>query len=853
MYNKDIDSVFKELDTSKEGLNEKEVMKRLEKYGENTIKETKQDSSLKRFIKQFKDKMIIILIIVAILLFIYGFFYSHEYTDMIVIIIVVFINAIIGFIEEEKANKTLKSLKKYETYNCKVKRNGQILVVSTSSLVPGDIIILEAGDLVPADARVIKSLNALVDESSLTGESVPVLKNEKVLKGKLLLQDRTNIVYKNTLITSGSLTAVIFSTGMDTEIGKVFSLSLNGQEVKTPLELKIEELSRNITILIFIFIIFIFIISVLKGFTYLETIMLCASLAVAAIPEGLPAVIAITLSGGVKALARKKTVAKSMHAVETLGATDIICSDKTGTITLNQMSIKKETLYNEEMIKYIFSLCNEGLIYESKYVGDPTETCLYSYLKNKKIDPLKLRKKNKRINNIPFTSERKISSTVNLIGNKKYLLSKGSVENLLKRCSYLDKKKITKKDIESIKKLEEDYAKEGLRVLAFAYKEVRTIPNSNLEKMENNLRFAGLVGIIDPPRDSVKKSVEKCKTAGIVPVMITGDSIITARAIAKEVGIIDSDEEAIMGDELDNYSDNELVEVVKKYKVYARVSPLHKERIVKAFQVDNKVVAMTGDGVNDAPAIKDAHVGVGMGISGTDVTKEVSDIILLDDSFSTIVTAVEEGRRIYTNIRNNIVYSMSSNFAEIFIVLVGLLTNNLMLLPIHILFIDLVTDSLPSLALAFEKSEKNIMKKKPRGLKKELFTPFIKSNIVASFIIESIYALITYFVALTYFSSSVAASLALLSIVVGEIVYSLSCRNLKEKVIKQGFLSNKIMNISIVLVIIIELLVFLTPFGKFIKVETISIDVFLITVLFNLTSFFVYEGVKKFLNKYFKD
>ena len=771
---------------------------------------------------------------------------------MFIILGVVIINALVGFIEETKANNTLNALKKYETHTCKVKRNGKIMVVDSISIVPGDIILLEAGDMVPADIRLLKANEVKVDESTLTGESEPVTKEVIDLKGKLLIQDRKNSLYKGTNITSGTLTGIVTETGMNTELGKIAS-SLNDKDPKTPLEIKIEELSKNITIIIFFFIVLIFIVSVLKGYEYLETIMLCVSIAVAAIPEGLPAVIAITLSGGVKALAKKKTVVKSMHAVETLGATDIICSDKTGTITLNKMSVEKEKVYNEEMMNYILALCNEGLIYESKYIGDPTETCLYSYLKNKKIDPLKIRKTNKRVGDIPFDSDRKLSSTINIIGNKKYILTKGSIEKLITKCSYINKKKITEEDKNKILELEKEYASNGLRVLGFAYKEIRTNKEKYTKNDEKSLRFVGLVGIIDPPRQTVKKSVEICKSAGITPIMITGDSLITATSIAKEVGIIEKEDEALLGEKLDNYDDNELLEIVKKHKVYARVNPLHKERIVKALQKNNNVVAMTGDGVNDAPAIKNADVGVGMGITGTDVTKEVSDIVLLDDSFSTIVTAVEEGRRIYTNIRNNIVYCLSSNFAEILIVLVGLLTNNLILLPIHILFIDLVTDSIPSIALAFEKSEKNIMDQKPRGAKKELFTPFIKANIASSFIVESIFSLITYFIALQYFDQTTAATLALLSVVINEIVYAITCRNLKHSIKKQGLFKNKVMNLSIIALLIIELIVFLTPVGTYLRIETISIKVFIITFLFNISSIFIYEGLKPFLKKYFKD
>ena len=852
MYNKDIEKVLKDLNTSYGGLNKKEVSNRLKEYGYNKLIEKKRKGFLLRFFSQFKDMMIIILLIIALLLFVYGLIYSHDYVDMIVILVVVLINAIVGFVEEEKAESTLKSLKKYESFTCKVKREGKIEVVDSSDLVPGDIVLLEAGDTVPADIRIIESNNCKVNESALTGESLSVYKEACNIEEKKLIQDRINMVFKGTDIESGNLSGVVISTGMNTEIGVIAASIENSIDKKTPLELKIIELSKKITIVIFVLILVIFVFSIIRGYTYLETIMLCASIAVAAIPEGLPAVIAITLSGGIKSLAKKKTVVKSMHAVETLGATDIICSDKTGTITMNTMTVREEKVYNSKMISYICSLCNEGLIYDTKYVGDPTETCLYKHIKDKGIDPLKMRKKHKRLNYISFDSERKISSTVNEIDKKKYLLSKGSIDSILSRCSYLDNKKITKSDIEEIKNKEKEYANLGLRVLGFAYKEVNRIPK-DLLTLEKNLHFCGLLGIIDPARSDVLKSVEKCKEAGITPVMITGDSIDTAYYIASEVGIVKEIDECILGEKLDNYSDEELVDVVKKYKVYARVNPIHKERIVKAFQKDNKVVAMTGDGVNDAPAIKNADVGVGMGITGTDVTKSAADIVLMDDSFSTIVLAVEEGRRIYSNIRNNIVYCLSSNFAEILIVLVGLLTNNIILLPIHILFIDLVTDSIPSIALSFEKSEKGIMKKPPRGLNKSLFTPFIKSNIVLSFVIESIYVLLTYFIAINFSSKEMAMSLALLSLVIQEIVYSLSCRNLKQTFIKQGIFSNKGMNFAIIFVILIELLVFLTPVGSILHIEKINISLFIVVFLINISSILLYESSKYLLKKYFKD
>lgn len=849
MYSKNEEEIFKILNSDINGLDSKEAKKRLNDFGQNIILNKKKTPWIIRFLKQFNDTMIIILLVVALLLYFYGYFYSHEYTDTIVILFVVFINTIVGFIQEEKAALILKDLKKYETSTCKVKRDDKIIVINTKELVPGDIIYLESGETVPADIRILSCEGLKVDESALTGESVPVQKSSDVLKNNLILQEQKNMLFLGTSITNGKSTGIVVGTGKNTEIGKI-ALSLNENDrIETPLQLKIKELSKKITFIVFIILIFIFILALINKYTILEIIMLCSSLAVAAIPEGLPTVITITLSVGISNLAKKKTVVKQMQAVETLGAIDIICSDKTGTITQNKMTVKEEYVIDENMLNYICALCNDGLIYKDKYVGDPTETCLYEYLYNKKIDSLKLRKKCERILDIPFDSDRKMFTTLNKIDNDIYILCKGSMDSLIEKVNL---SKIEKQQIlDKVK----NFSKNALRILGFAYKKLDYIPKNikELEKEENNLSFAGILGMIDPPRESVKKSVILCKNAGIRPIMITGDSIDTATAIAKNVGIIDNDNEAILGSELDKYNDKELKNIVKRYSVYARVNPSHKERIVFALQNSGKIVAMTGDGVNDAPAIKDAHVGVGMGITGTDVTKSASDIVLMDDSFSTIVVAVEEGRRIYNNIRNNIVFSLSSNFAEIFTIIIGLLTKTTILLPIYILFIDLVTDSIPSICLSFEKSEDSIMNKKPRGINKPLFTPFIKSCIASSAIIETIFVVLTYFISLKMYGQETAMSLALLSMVVQEIVYSISCRNLKESVVKQGLFSNKAMNYGLLLILLIELIVFVTPIGKLISITSIDISLILIVFLINFMAIFIYELIKPFLVKWFKD
>lgn len=852
-YNKDIKEVLKSLDSNLEGISSKEAEKRINTYGKNIIEEAKKKSKWRRFLGQFNDMMIIILIIVAIIMGIYGALVSHDYTDTIVITVVVLINAVMGFVQEEKAEVTLEGLKKYATSTCKIKRDGKVTIIDSKYIVPGDIIILEAGDKIPADARIISESNLSVDESPLTGESVPVKKQTKALKGKLQIQDQFNMLFCGCNITNGRAEAVIVRTGMLTELGKI-AVSLNTPyEVMTPLQIKIKELSKNLTILIFIILLFMFIYGVVNDYKLMEIVMLCVSLAVAAIPEGLPAVITIALSGGAQALAKKNTIVRQMNAVETLGSTDIICSDKTGTITQNKMKIKKTIIYSDNMFEYICGLANDTIIDGDNLIGDPTETCLIDYLKDKHIDPIKMIEKHPRIVDAPFDSERKMMSTVNEINGKRYLLVKGSLDSILDRCSYIDnrgkKAKLTSALKKEIDADEKELANNALRVIGFAYKEVdkKVTTSESCLKNEDNLIYAGMVGIIDPPRENVKESVKKCITAGIRPVMITGDSLITACAIAKEVGIIKSNDEGILGSELDKYTDEELVKVIDKYNVYARVSPEHKRRIVAAWQERGKVVAMTGDGVNDAPAIKDAHVGVGMGITGTEVTKSVADVILLDDSFATIVDSVEEGRRIFSNIRNNVVYSLSSNFAELFSVLIGMFTGHTILLPIHILFIDLVTDSIPSICLSFEQSEKDIMKKKPRGINKPLFTPFVMASVISSAIIETAFVLITYFVALNKYGAETAASLALLSLVVQEIVYAIVCRNLKELVYKQGLFKNKILNYGILILLVIEAIVFLTPIGSFISIETLPLNIILNALLFNLIAFIIYELIKPIL------
>ena len=860
MYNKKIEDVFEELKTNEHGLTEKEVENRLKKYGENKLTEKKSRSPFKIFLDQFTDLMIIILIFVDVFMLFYAFLFSHDYVDSIVITVVIFINAIMGFLQENQAEVTLKNLMKYTKTAIQILRRDEIKekdaeLIDAELLVPGDIMILNAGDIVPADARIIECTNLSVDESALTGESLPVVKNDLVIKEEVEIQGRKNMVFSGTNVVTGSAKVVVTNTGMDTELGRIAKSLNTPYRVATPLENKITELSKKITLLIFIILIFTFIFSTIKGIKVIDTVMLCVSLAVAAIPEGLPAVITICLSNGTNAMLKKKTIVRQMSAIETIGSLNVVCSDKTGTITQNKMTVQELNVYNEKMLFKVFGLCNDALIEEGKFIGDPTETCLFEYLDKQNISPYRMRKEDIRVDCIPFDSDRKLMTTLNKIDNKLYLLMKGSNDAVIGKCKYIYKNgkivELTEKEKEKLFNEIKNMQDNALRVMSYAYKEVESLPKK-LEDEEKDLILAGIAGIIDPPRTDVKEAINKCKKAHIRPIMITGDSLNTAAAIAKEVGIIKGIDEAILGSELDKYNDEEIIEVVNKYSVYARVSPNHKERIVHALQSQGKVVAMTGDGVNDAPAIKDADVGIGMGITGTDVTKNVADIILLDDSFSTIVSAVEEGRRIYSNITKNIVYSLSSNIAEIIIVLAGLLFDVTLLLPIHILFIDLVTDSIPSIALSFEPKGKNTMNKKPKAKNSTIFTPLILANIVTSALIEVLFVFITYLWTMKL-DATVISSAILLSLVMQEIIYAISVRNLKDTVVKQGIFSNKAMNIGLLILIGIELLFFATPLRSLIGVSVLPLNVVLIVLLINLFAFFVYEVVKQVIVIKFKD
>lgn len=863
-YFKTIDELYSELNSSYTGLSNEEAAERLNKNGKNLLISNKKESKILKFFKQFNDLMIIILLIAAAFSFALSLVNNESFADSIIIVAIVILNAIMSFLQEVKADKSIEALNKMATPQVKVKRNDIIKKINIEDIVIGDILVLESGDYIPADARIITYSHLKCDESSLTGESLPVDKDNNNISDNTPLSERTNIIYAGCTVSYGNATAIVVKTGMNTELGKIAKDLLQTKKIETPLQIKIEQISKFLTAIIILIIIVMFGIGLVRGMEILEVIMLAIALAVAAIPEGLPTVITIVLSLGISQMAKKNAIIRKISSIETLGTTNIICSDKTGTITQNQMTVKaiylNNNLYekldkkikNSDLLNYVFALCNDVSENEEGFLGDPTEIALVKYLKEMGYKPNKIIENCPRINDIPFDSERKLMSTLNMINNKKIVLAKGSLESVLKNCSsyIVDDVTLELNDnvINEIKEKEKYLSDKALRVIAFAYK-----INDDNDISEDNLSFVGLVGMIDPPRENVDYAIAMCKKAHIKPIMITGDNLNTAKAIAKEIGIISNEDEAVLGEELDKYSDEELKEVVKKYSVYARVTPNHKQRIVTAWQENKKVVAMTGDGVNDAPAIKMAHIGIGMGINGTEVTKNVSDMVLADDCFNTIVTAVEEGRRIYDNIRNVIVYLLTGNITEIIIVFIGMLFGFEIFLPIQLLYINFITDSIPAIALSFEKATDNIMENNSRDINSPFFTKFILGRIFTSTVFKSLAILISFAYGYAYFNLNVACTMAFLCLGLSEIFFSFSCKNLKKSLLNKNLFNNKVLNLSILILIVAQALILFTPLRNIFKLELLNATQIFITTIIAITVLLLNELSKSLIKKIFKD
>lgn len=738
-----VNEILKSLNTNSErGLHQSEADNRLKSHGKNTITEKKKKSLFQLFIAQFNDFMIITLLIAAAISFTLSLIQGDaDFTDPIIILFIVILNAILGLTQEQKAEKSLEALKNLAAPMAKVKRDGQIITINTSEVVPGDIVILETGDFVPADCRLITSSNLKVEESALTGESLAVEKNIlNTLPENTLLNDRKNMVFATTSISYGHGSAVVVETGMNTEVGKIAEMILTDNEVQTPLQIKLEEIGKALGIGAVLVCLTVFILGTLHHIEVFEMFMTSVSLAVAAIPEGLPAIVTIMLAIGVQRMVKENAIVKKLPAVETLGSASVICSDKTGTLTQNKMTVVeladgtsffKPSDVQSEFILSLGTLCNNAVIDEKsktlEVLGEPTETAIVSAAL--KLNKLKseLDLKFERVAEIPFDSERKLMTTIHKLENGKYrVITKGAPDILIKKCSYLEiNKKVKALDKDNLKRIHlfnTEMAEKALRVLAVAYKDLDAIPKMLDQTVEQGLTFVGLIGIIDPPRAEAKEAVSNCRRAGIKPVMVTGDHIVTASAIAMQLGILKGGEKAITGEDLNKMTDTELSKNIYDYSVFARVTPQHKVKIVKAFQKRGAIVAMTGDGVNDAPALKAADIGCAMGINGTDVAKGAADMILTDDNFATIVSAVKEGRGIYSNIIKSVHFLLSSNIGEILTIFIGIMLGwPSPLLAIHLLWVNLVTDSLPAIALGLDPAAKDIMKNKPRDPKKNLF------------------------------------------------------------------------------------------------------------------------------------
>ena len=767
-----------------------------------------------------------------------GYLQNEGITDSIIILIVVIINAIIGVAQESKAEKSLEALQKLSSHVAKVIRDGKLVVMPSKELVPGDIVIIETGDYVPADLRIIEATNLKAQEASLTGESVPVEKNtEAISDEKIGIGDRTNMLFSSSLITYGRGKGIVVETGMNTEVGKIANIINSTDETETPLQEKLNKLGKTLGIGALVICAVIFVIGLLYGKNPLDMFMTAVSLAVAAIPEGLAAVSTIVLAIGVQRMVKKHAIVKKLPAVETLGSATVICSDKTGTLTQNKMTVQR-IFYNNKLLDinkidlkqedetlerlvHISMLCNDTKIStDNQLTGDPTETALVDMGFKLDFEP-SLFEQMPRLKEIPFDSDRKLMTTVNKVGEKYVVCTKGGVDELLNRCTKYILNDEIKTDLEEYKKTisenNEEMAKNALRVLAMGYKELNHEPTEeDMASLENDLIYIGMVGMIDPPREEVKLAVHKCKTAGIKTVMITGDHKITAIAIAKALGILENESEALTGSELEEMTDEELTKNIRKYSVYARVSPEHKVRIVKAWQANGEIVAMTGDGVNDAPALKTADIGCAMGIVGTDVAKEAADVILTDDNFATIVSAVEEGRRIYDNILKAIQFLLSSNVGEIIVLFVAILITPLLskifgidihliepLLPIHILWINLVTDSLPALALAVDPAEKDVMERKPIKPKKGIFTNGMSWRIIYQGVMIGLLTLAAFIIGLgtkdvpiieglteQEVRVEIGQTMAFIVLALSELTHVFNIRNNKKSIFKTNIFNN---------------------------------------------------------------
>lgn len=877
-YTQNEEQVLSSLESSVEGLTSQEASKRLAEYGRNELDEGEKRTLLAKFLDQFKDLMIIILIAAAILTVITEG--SHGLTDAIIILAVVILNAAFGVYQEGQAEAAIEALKNMSSPVARVRRDSHVVEVDSKDLVPGDIVLLEAGDVVPADMRLLEANSLKIEEAALTGESVPVDKDlSKELAEDAPIGDRVNMAYQNSNVTYGRGLGVVTNTGMFTEVGHIAGMLANADETDTPLKQNLNQLSKVLTYAVLIIAAITFAVGMFRrdpsltvGEAALANLMTSVALAVAAIPEGLPAIVTVVLSLGTQVLAKRNSIIRKLPAVETLGSTEIIASDKTGTLTMNQMTVEKvytngqlidakEALDASNTTLRVMNFANDTKVDPTgKLIGDPTETALVQFGLDQHFDVREVLVAEPRVAELPFDSTRKLMSTIHQQAAGNFFVAvKGAPDQLLKRVTHIEEngtvRPITDADKEAILATNKSLAKQALRVLMMAYKYVDAIPELESEIVENDLIFSGLVGMIDPERPEAAEAVRVAKEAGIRPIMITGDHQDTAEAIAKRLGIIDetdTEDHVFTGAELNELSDEEFQKVFKQYSVYARVSPEHKVRIVKAWQNEGKVVAMTGDGVNDAPSLKTADIGIGMGITGTEVSKGASDMVLADDNFATIIVAVEEGRKVFSNIQKTIQYLLSANTAEVLCIFLATLFGWDVLEPVHLLWINLVTDTLPAIALGVEPAEPGIMTHKPRGRNSSFFSGGVLSSIIYQGILQTALVLGVYGFALLYPEHSIyeeihadALTMAYVTLGLIQLVHAYNVKSVYQSIFTVGLFKNKLFNWSIPFAFLLLMATIVVPgFSNFFHVSVLSPTQWLVTIIGSGLMVVVVEIVK---------
>ena len=852
-YLKSADEVLKDIESTQNGLTSEQAKERLEKNGLNKLKEPPRDGIVKKFIKALIDPMIIMLLAAAGISAITAFASGDSFTDVFIILFVVIVNTILSLVQESKAEGAIDSLMEMTKATSKVIRDGVVQNIKSEELVIGDVIVLEAGDAIPADCRILESFSMKVEEAALTGESYPVNKIVDIiyLKENTLdvpLGDRTNMLYNGSTISYGRGKAVVVATGMDTEMGKIADALQQTNDEKTPLQKKMGEISKVLTKVVVGISIFVFLFGIIKtgdftGAHILDTFLVAVALAVAAIPEGLPAVVTIVLSIGVTSMAKRQALIRKLNAVETLGCTQIICTDKTGTLTQNKMTVVQDESNNQKLLAEAMALCSDAEIGEDdiEAIGEPTEAALVNFANKIGLPKYKLEQEAPRIGEAPFDSMRKMMSTVHNKNEKIIQYTKGACEILLERSThYLDKDgqvvPMTEEIKQEVRRKNKEFADKALRLLGAAYRGHDQVPeNFDAENLEKDLTFIGFVGMIDPCRPEVYDAIKECRKAGIRPVMITGDHIDTAVAIGKDLGIIKDASEAMTGAELDGLSEKDLIKRVKKCSVFARVQPEHKTKIVRAFKAQDLVVAMTGDGVNDAPSIKAADIGISMGITGTDVTKQASDMVLADDNFATIVNAVEEGRKIYDNIRKVLQFQLSTNAAEVIYVFLASAFGITIVTPAQLLWINMVTDSTPGLALGMEKAEGNLMKRKPRNSNEGVFSDGAGSSMIIHGVIMAFIVLLSFFIGqyielghYGVFESVDGMTMAFLTANLVEMFYAVCMRTQKESILKLKTRNRWLLGSFILSLFFTLIVIYVPALSKLLGLASISFKEFAI-------------------------